>query len=332
VGKPKLLILQSKRHFHVPTFAESPAIKEQFEVKKRKDFKGRPDLIYTQSFMPYRADLLKAKVPYVVHMGGNPWLELRGKRLKIADDILSNAAVVVCLSEFLAGEIRKEFSGDPERVVVLPGGLWGQSHTPIGTSEDRFDPKDDYAIVGKRPRVVMSLYLHDTPRLWNKWRGIPVFLETVAGVAKAENVTFVCSGRGNPYFKHLAEWEDKYDFHFVRAHHLDNDEDTWPALLRASDVFVHPGMYDCWPRVIADAMLTGLPCMAYDITGNAEVGESVATFKPGDRGNLAMTFQRLLRNEGARASLGRRCRSEALEKSEKHAGDYAKLLMEVYNG
>ena len=50
MSKPKLLVLHGERHFNRPTHAESPAVRERFEVTKATTVTGKPDLVFCQSY------------------------------------------------------------------------------------------------------------------------------------------------------------------------------------------------------------------------------------------------------------------------------------------
>jgi len=331
MNKLRIQILQSKRHFSIPTHIESAPVLRHFKIDRVQlfDSKLKPDLIYVQTFGTYLDFLNKTKIPYVMHMGGNPWLELRGAKLEKTARALSGAVLVVCVSEFLANQIRKNLPG-VKHIVSLPGGMWGMDHSKLGPKVSRFKEKTDYEL-SNPPTVIMSMGLKDDERLENKWRGIPIFLEAVKEVSKEHGVRFVCAGRGSYQFSKLTEWKEKYNFNFVQSHQLDDETDLWPDMLHGSDIFIHPGTYDCWPRVIAEAMITGLPCMTFEVTGNAEVGGSVYKFDL-DCDLLASEFKILLMQKGVRECWGRSCRQEALENTEKHRGDYVALLLKLVGG
>lgn len=332
IEKPRLLVLQTGKYFDQPTYAESPPIERVFDVFKKREYSGKADLIYCQAYGAYAKLLPEQKVPYVIHMGGNPWLEMTGKKLVVVNKMLEGAALVTCVSKFLATEIRKHFSGDPEKVVALPGGLWGQNHTNLGPRLERFQKKRSYSL-GNPPTLVMSIQLIDNDRLRNKWRGIGAFLEASEKILKKNGARVLCCGRGSQKFVQRHRWDKLCQFDFVGSHHLDDENDMWSRYLRESDIFVHPGTYDCWPRVVAEAMITGLPVVGYDVTGNAEVGREVGSwFEPDDVDTMARRIDLLLNYKSIREWEGKLCRQYAVEMTRKHNSDLADLLLKVSGG
>ena len=89
--------------------------------------------------------------------------------------------------------------------------------------------------------------------------------------------------------------------------------DDVPDLLRALDVFVLTSLWEGMPRVVLQALATGVPVVAYDIAGIAEAvrdGRNGFTVPPGDVAALADHVIRLLDDDGQRAGLGRRARED----------------------
>jgi glycosyltransferase involved in cell wall biosynthesis len=328
MGKPKILVLQGDRNFAVPTYVESETVEERFEVEKSVELRGSPDLVYTQAYGPFHDEIMGCRVPVVVHVGGCPWLELNGDRLKRAVEIMRKATVVVCNSRFLLSRFRSHMPG-AENLTVLPDGLWGLDHTPIGPMPSRFTPKTNYRVEG-RPLVVMSLNLLNNRVTANKWGGLSLFFDALAGIKRIrEKYTFVCAGRGDDKFPLLRKWTRQVDFRFERSHHLDDEEDYWPMLLEKADLFVHPSTFDCWPRSVGDAMCAASPGIVFDVTGNTEVSDAYIKVDPFDAAHMAESFESLVADPVLRRRIGSEARREALVKTEKHRRDYVDLLLRV---
>ena len=80
-----------------------------------------------------------------------------------------------------------------------------------------------------------------------------------------------------------------------------------PAIMAACDVFVLPSYREGTPRVITEAMASGLPVVATDIAGIPEQvadGESGYLIEPGDDAALANRLEALLASREQRESLG----------------------------
>lgn len=323
--KPKLLVLQGRRNFDIPTYVESDSVREHFEVYKSMAITGDPDFVYCQAYGPLYRQLMDWKGKLVIHTGGSPWLELTNKRLDMAVNLMRKATKVICNSKFLHSEFRKNLGTD--NLTFLPGGLWGTDHTPIGAMPSRFKPKKNYQISG-RPVVAMSFNLMNNSVKRNKWIGIEIFLEAIESVVKKWKPVFLCSGRGERDFPYLEKWK-KYGFFFNPSHQLDDATDRWPEVLNTSDVFVHPSTFDCWPRVVADAVCTALPGFVFDVTGNGEVCDKYLRCYPNDKEGIREKFESLLFSSNLRFEVGYEAQEEAIEKTERHRKDYANLLIEV---
>jgi glycosyltransferase involved in cell wall biosynthesis len=326
--KPKLLVLQGVRNFEIPTYVESESVRKFFRVSKATEIIGNPDLVYCQAYGPVYKHLMACKTKLVMHTGGSPWLEMAGKRLRMAEEIMHKATKVVCNSKFLYSVFKKNMKTD--NIDFLPGGLWGLDHTPIGPMPTRFKPKESYQMKD-RPVVAMSFNLMNNSVKRNKWAGIEIFLQAVEKVAKKWKVLFMCSGRGERNFPYLWKWK-KYGFYFNSSHHLDDATDRWPEVLNSSDMFVHPSTFDCWPRVVADAVLTGLPGMVFDTTGNPEVCDRYYLVKSDDPKDISEKFESMLFSPILRYEMGQEALMEAKYKTERHREDYANLLLKIVKG
>ncbi|HVN77542.1 MAG TPA: glycosyltransferase family 4 protein [Terriglobia bacterium] len=106
-----------------------------------------------------------------------------------------------------------------------------------------------------------------------------------------------------------------------------------PELLRTFEVFILTSLWEGLPRVLVEARLAGLPVVAYDIDGVAEViqnGESGFLVGPGDLAAMAARIVELLSNESLRLRLGQVSKASLEEFSvanmlQKHASLYSKL-------
>lgn len=326
MGKPKLLILEGANGPRVTAFCDGPAVNEAFEVERSGVLEGSPDLVYCQTYGQRNSfdQLKKWGGPYVLHVGGDIWDERRErKRADTLSDVMRTmyrAAKVVCVSEFLAGVVRDNLGGC-DHVVSLPGGLWGTDHTNRGIDPSRFEPKTDYAIKG-RPLVVMNINL--TVR--RKWRGVPVFMEAVQGVLREHDALIVCVGKVKGNAKMARQWEAAWGLHVIPP------SKRWPELLRQADVFVHPSMFDGFPRSLAEVCCVGLPAVVFHTAGAPEVSDEAVMVLPTATEYMAAVLGDFLSRKDMRRHIGRAMCAEALEKTEKHRGDYADLLLKVLEG
>jgi glycosyltransferase involved in cell wall biosynthesis len=89
-----------------------------------------------------------------------------------------------------------------------------------------------------------------------------------------------------------------------------------PDLLATSDVFVLSSRWEGLPRAIIEAMFAGLPVVATDVGGSAELVENGATgfvVEPRNPRALAEGLQKLLDDPMLRRKMGEAGRRRALE-------------------
>ncbi len=87
-----------------------------------------------------------------------------------------------------------------------------------------------------------------------------------------------------------------------------------PELLRLFDIFVLPSLWEGQPVTIMEAMAAGLPIVATDVGGNAEIlhgGEYGLLVPPADPGELAAAMIELLGDVGRARRLGEHARIRA---------------------
>ena len=93
------------------------------------------------------------------------------------------------------------------------------------------------------------------------------------------------------------------------------DHRLLPAVFAEADVFVLPSFTEGHPKVLLEAMSSGLPCVASDVGGNRAIladGETGLLFDPGDPGGLAERLERVLGQEDFARGLGERARAEVV--------------------
>jgi glycosyltransferase involved in cell wall biosynthesis len=105
-----------------------------------------------------------------------------------------------------------------------------------------------------------------------------------------------------------------------------------PSVLKASDIFVLPSLFDASPRALVEAMGTGLACIATKVGGvPGYLSESCGVLiAPGDEDALTENILSLLKDPARARSLGRNARIRIFEKYdlEKNVGKQLDFLME----
>jgi sugar transferase (PEP-CTERM/EpsH1 system associated) len=87
-------------------------------------------------------------------------------------------------------------------------------------------------------------------------------------------------------------------------------------LLNCMDLYVQPSLYEGFSNTILEAMSCGLPVLATDVGGSADLfsaGQEGFFFRPEDDETLTSLIDQLQHNSPLRYGMGRRARSRAIE-------------------
>lgn len=109
-----------------------------------------------------------------------------------------------------------------------------------------------------------------------------------------------------------------------------------PDLLRCMDIFTLTSLWEGLPRVIPQAMVAGLPVVAHNIDGNAEIiqdGRNGFLIPPGDVASMAERVVQLLTDQKLKKNISQKGRETALQEFSLHemvnkiAALYEELLL-----
>jgi glycosyltransferase involved in cell wall biosynthesis len=267
------------RHYNPVTTL--PAVASLAVYLRRNDF----DIVHTHSTeagIIGRFAAALAGVPHVVHtVHGVPFADDRSAALnrfvlaceraaaKYTDRIVTNADVI-------ADEYLKRGIGTPEQYTTIYSGVDLEAFRDAEPATD---------LPGSRPRIVMIGRLADG-------KGFELMLEAAASLETGVSVCFVGQG---PLFDDLEE--EIADRGLSDRVSLLGYRDDVPNVLAASNVLVLPSYREGTPRVITEAMASGLPVIATDIAGIPEQvadGESGYLIPTGDVDALADRLRTLL--------------------------------------
>jgi len=280
------------RHYNPMTMI--PAVASIARYLRQNEF----DVVHTHSTeagIVGRFAAAIAGVPHVVHtVHGVPftddrtaalnWFVLACERVaaNYTDRIVTNADVIA--EEYLERDI-----GTREQYTTIYSGVELDSFRAAKPAED---------LPGKRPRVVMIGRLADG-------KGFDVMLDAAELVCEDDaSVCFVGTG---PLYDSLSE--QIADHELSDSVFLTGYRDDVPNVLAASDVLVLPSFREGTPRVITEAMASGLPVVATDIAGipeQVEDGESGYLIPTGDADVLADRLDELLSDRQLRERMGQR--------------------------
>ncbi|MDY6876433.1 MAG: glycosyltransferase [Chloroflexota bacterium] len=119
-----------------------------------------------------------------------------------------------------------------------------------------------------------------------------------------------------------------------RIHFLGNRSDV-PELLAASDFFVLPSLWEGLPMALLEAMATGLPIVATEVSGTVQVmipNETGILVPPGDAQHLAEAIEHIISDATLAQAMGaaarRRVKAEfsAQKQADEHLALYRRLL------
>lgn len=305
----------------IKTYIESKHTFELFHVTRGPQIDDNADIVYCQTYGQRNSfeQLLEWTGPQVIHVGGDIWDERGNKKgsdtLRDIEIVFRRASKIVCVGKYLS-KVIKGHVPDAD-VTYLKGGMWGLHHTRKAPDPKNFVPKYDYEIY-ERPKVVSAISLS----VERKWRGIPIFLDACEDFIKIHNCDVRCFGKARGQFDKIALWRKRGFVHYGYSK-------NWWKILNSADIYIHPSMFDGFPRTISEAMCVGLPILTFDSAGCGEVGKSMMICDPNNPSDIMEKFDVLLGSRGLREKLGVGARKEAVRKTKKHEKDYPNLIMEV---
>ena len=220
--------------------------------------------------------------------------------------VVRAAAATICISRAVA-RYRVQCCGDPpQRLRVIHNGIEVDAYSPGGLREEaraRFGLPADRTVVGTVAR------LHPV-------KGIDTFLGAAALLARwREDVRFLVAG-GGPQEEDLRKLASSLGLHGRVTFAGEVASAEVPKALAAMDVFVVPSLREGLGIAAIEAMAAGLPVVASECEGLAEVvedGRSGLLFAPGDARALAGKLDLLLRRPelAQRLSVGARERARS---------------------
>lgn len=240
---------------------------------------------------------------------------------------ISAAKFVVTISEYNKRIISSECGDDlAEKVKIIHCGVDTEFFRPSPAYNLEFDPlenKDSISIIciGTLHEVKGQTYLIEACKILED-RGVSFTCHFVGDGPDWRSLTQQVS---------LAELEDRVKFHG----RLNRDEVA--ELLRLADVLAAPsvrtrdGRREGIPVVLMEAMSSGLPVVASDISGIPELVEPEKTgflVPPGDKVKLADALERLYRDPALRHRLGRSARENVIQHFELNAN--ATALVQLF--
>lgn len=248
----------------------------------------------------------KHKIPLVLTYHGD-WVSNYGGTFRnyavqfsntyLVDKLLEQSTVIISPSSHYIQESRflKKYS---HKVVCIPNGV------NIEDFEVTYSKEQCRSITGlpQNHRIIIFMgYL--APH-----KGPEFLLEAVYRlIQKQSDVLLVFMGTGI-LFKELKDLTHQLglDNHVVFLGHI-SDKNFKAMVLKAADIFCLPSLYECFPLVILEAMASGLPVIASNISGIPELithGKNGLLCQPGNSSELEEAINYLLENDTTRKEMG----------------------------
>ncbi len=259
----------------------------------------RPDLIHSLAPLSSTPELIRAGLP-VLTTFHHPeqiwrWRELANKPIhKILEYRAYRAStLVITPSHASAAALVNTFGIDESRVRVVPWGVDSNQFRPRLPQESR-EP------------IVLYVGLHE-PR-----KGITHLLEAVARLRReCVPVRLVTVGGGPqlPELRRRALELGIGNYVTFLGYVPDLNDETLPRIYSEADVFVLPSLREGFGFVLLEAMASGLPVVASDISSIPEVvGDAGVLFPAGDAIVLAEAIRMLITNPDRRRELALKAR------------------------
>jgi len=256
-----------------------------------------------------------AGVPVRVQRKGWPFLKGSWR-----DRLIYRHAVkhVIANSEDIAALFRAKSGLPSERIAVFANGFDLARFRPADSPDEKkecrkkWDASEAGIVLGTASRLVEQ-------------KGLPLLIDAVRVLTDIGiDATLVVAGEGRLESDLLSRAEQKGVLDRVR---LAGRVDDMPSFLQALDVFVFASLSEGRSNALAEALATGLPVVATDIPGNAELvkNEKNGLLVPlEDTRAFADAVKRLVEDSALREELSGEARRLALREL-----DQEKILAEL---
>jgi glycosyltransferase involved in cell wall biosynthesis len=232
-------------------------------------------------------------------------------------------AISRCVAEFLTS-IAPELT---DRIRVIYNGIDLEAVRAQRSAEE----------VRRELGVSCSVPLVGTVAQLVPWKGVELFVEAAARIAAASEARFVVVG-GDLFGEHkryavsVRRRAEEVGLG-ARIHWVGWREDV-PDLLSAMNVYLHMAKSEPLGRAILEAMAVGVPCVAPNACGPAEIirsGETGLLFRPGDVEDAARAVLEVMSNPGEAQRLAAAARREVEERftAERMAREIAEVHTEL---
>lgn len=232
--------------------------------------------------------------PIVVRLHGNVSYTiartLGSRLLESVEGLLARQADAISSpSRGYAKMIARDYRIDPERIRILPHGI--DSAALLALSEGHESLRERLGL-GDRKVVLFAGALSDR-------KGAQVLREVALAMRERDDVVFVLAGDGGK--------NERLEFpsNVVTTGQIERAELC--QLYRQASVFLMPSRFDNFSMSIAEALVFGLPVVAFDVGGTSDLvhdGENGFLLDPSDGNRIPKLLSTLLDDPASLKRLG----------------------------
>jgi N-acetyl-alpha-D-glucosaminyl L-malate synthase BshA len=215
--------------------------------------------ISTSGISGFTAFLIKnlLKIPYVVYGRGGDVYPFKAEKI-LVKAILNEADSIIALTESMKKEMQKISN---KEIVVIPNGI----------DMNRFnDPSLNFSEslnTGEKEKIVIFVG-NLRPE-----KGLRYLIKAMKYVTKKNlNIRLLLVGEGSQK-ENLKKLANKLDIEDKVTFSGKVSVEKIPVYLKNSDIFVLPSLHEGFPNVLLEAMASGLPVVATNVTGINEIIE-----------------------------------------------------------
>ena len=232
---------------------------------------------------------------------------------------------IVSVSQYTGRDFMNVYRLPPSRVTVIPNGVDAQAFQGVNQASARAQVRQELEI----PESSIVLISVGNLSQEKGYADLLSFLGDLSPNGIENHLVLVGEGPLREPLQQQARQLGLAD----RVHFLGRRSDV-PQLLSGSDLFVLPSKTEGMPAVLIEAGLAGLPSVAFNVGGVAEVvdhGVSGLLAAPGDQAGFSQALAWLCRDQGQRTLMGAAARDRCRERFDIHkiADDYQELFRRI---
>ena len=187
----------------------------------------------------------------------------------------SNLLTIIANSETTKQEIIKHFPSRNATITVIPNAV----------DQEKFHPglKKQYrSIIRTQYNIPQDAYVSLFVGSGYERKGVPKLIEVFNQLPREHHLIIVGKDKQQKRFESLCKQEGLKE----RVHIVGPQQDVRP-FLGAADLFVFPSLYDPLPNSTLEATAAGLPVIASNTTGAADLTEGIGITAPDPLDTLA---------------------------------------------